>query len=97
MIKLLDLFSEKRRRRIEPMTVVLSALVASVQRMPAYVTDRDGNLKRDRARVELKIRSMRDVSFKRMYRLDKPAFYRLLAQIRPDLELNAMGQRMATV
>lgn len=62
---------QKCRTKQKMTQAVLPGLMFLVQHLPAFRFDKEGNLYRDRARVVLKIKLLRDAEFKRMYRLDK--------------------------
>ena len=59
--------------------------------------EREANVHRARAEVVTKIAAMKDITFKRHYRLDRESFMRILNAIEPQITPSAKGMSMAKV
>jgi len=80
---------EKKFRTEMLVCSAVAAVVATMKldRVRARA-ERGPNVQRDRSAVKLKILTMKDKTFKRNYRLDRPTFMKLLSQISDDLRLS---------
>ena len=77
---------EKKFRTEMLVCSAVAAVVATMKldRVRARA-ERGPNVQRDRSAVKLKILTMKDKTFKRNYRLDRPTFMKMLSQISEDL------------